>query len=678
MRRTPIMDIKLGQPRRYLIEEIILFFALLICVAVFPFGAGANSEAGSKGTKVDLKGPEIMPMSELRPGMKGICKTVVSGTKIEDFEVEVLAVLEGDAPDSSLILVRLGGDLVKRTGGLAAGMSGSPIYISGKLAGALSYGYEYADHSVALATPIEEMMRLFDLHSPDETRVYTLKTPISINGRRISRIALEGRSGSLGKTSFPDAARIIPVETPVMVQGLSGRSLSMLRQRLGSPGLQFIRSGGAQGFFDQDVQMAPGGSIGVQLMRGDASITAVGTMTYIEGDRFLAFGHPFLSKGDVGFYATSAFVHHIVQGLAMPFKVASPGKIIGAVVQDRLPGISGTLGKGTRSIPISVTVVDEDHLSTRNFSAEMVDDPEIAPDLAAAFALQALDTTLGRIGSGTSRVSLKVEIDGQKQGVERENLYFSDSDISMASLDELPQIVGAICSNEFQEVSIKSISIAARVESKRKTAAISGAKILEKSVRPGETAHIEVSYRPYRMPVRTEVLGVTIPKDTPPGIIYLTVRGGGTPAAYASANGNSQTDAAAQEGPKKEFESLEDLLLSFTKQEKNSDIIVEYLPPGQGDGTPADMTSSEEKSIRENEDTAPIHRTAQDKTPPERKGKEQPGKPRTGQHELTSGGLMRFSFPTEFVIDGAVEVEVTVEDDQGKDSDGNPGEGKGG
>ncbi|HHY46292.1 MAG TPA: hypothetical protein GX506_03225 [Firmicutes bacterium] len=588
---------------------------------------------------------------------------MIQGTRVEDFDVEVLAVLKGDVPDGDMILVRLGGDLIKKTGGLAAGMSGSPVYLSGKLAGALSYGYEFSDHNIALVTPAERMMKIFDFQERARGKVYTLG---------------DGASGSKSylREGYvpPVPVRGTPIVTPVMVQGISGRALARLEKGLSNSmpsnmvNLRFIQSGGSGGGPGQDMAgkspaLLPGSAIGVQLMRGDASVTAIGTVTYVRGDEFLAFGHPFLAKGDVGLYATAAYIHHVVTGLSMPFKVGSPGMPVGIISQDRMSGILGRLGVEPRAIPVSVTVRDKDTGVTRTFRAQVVDDEDISSELVGAFVLQAFDTTLNRIGAGTCKLEVTLLLDGLKDPVRRENMYFSERDISAVSLDEVHELVDTLHRNEFRDVTFKSISLVSEMEKGQRRAIIREARAKEERVLPGGTVHIEVTFQPYRAPAETRSIEVKIPEDTPPGTLYLTVRGGN---ALLVQNSDNNGDQPAPE-PRETHKDLDDLIQSLVARERNSDIVVEYYPPSAGEDTPEGphKTAPEVPGAGVPVAGVSVARVPRARVPVAQLGpvapREETQRPSPARYEGASEGLKKFTFPSEYVMDGSCEVEVTVE-----------------
>ena len=228
-----------------------------------------------------LAAPAIMGLEEVKPGMHGVAKTVISGTKIEEFGVEVLGIMKDKGPSGDLILVRTYGDLIEKTGGIAQGMSGSPVYINGKLIGAIGYGWSLTDHKTGMVTPIGDMLKLLD--SP-------LAVPPS-----------------------SEATNLQPLATPLMVSGFGERALSMLGEQLKPYSLVPYAAGEpSQGVTYPSLE--PGSAVGVQLVQGDVSVGALGTVTYVDDKKVLAFGHPFLKKGNVGYYMSNAYIFTSMKG----------------------------------------------------------------------------------------------------------------------------------------------------------------------------------------------------------------------------------------------------------------------------------------------------------------------------------------------------------------------------
>jgi len=644
---------------------------------------------------------EFMPLSELRPGMKGIGKTVLEGTRIDTFDVEILGILKGESATGDLVLVRVGGKPVEAAGGIAAGMSGSPVYVNGRLVGAIAFGYESADHFVGLVTPIEEMLKVFASAKRPVPKVAYLSTPVQVGDRLAEKVVFassEDDAARVRREASDGTLVMVPVATPVMVSGTSMRAFDELARKLKAFGLMPVRSGGggwggglgatagsgeragaggaageagegagaataataatAAGTA-QDAQagadLQPGSCIGAQLVRGDVSVTAIGTVTYRQGNEVLALGHPLLGRGNANYFATGAEVHLVVMGDVMPFKVASPLGLAGTIVQDRTHGILVDVGKKPPSIPVTVTVRDHDTGVTQMLRADIVRDDVLSTDLVGVFALSCLDATVDRIGPGTSRVSFQVEGKGLPKPIVRDNMFYSGSDVSAESIGELCDAVATVIENEFANVEVTAVKAEFDVEEARRTARIHSAEATTKLVKPGDTLEVKVRLVPFRGIAETKVIKIGIPADTPPGTLYLTVRGGGVPPADQE---SGDTGAAPKPSQPTLAESLENLVNEFMSREKNCDIVVEFYPGEASFGEDAVPVGGQAATGKPAGYGGSSRAVSEDPPRAEEKTQRTP----TGAVGEEGPGLVKATLTTGYVIEGETTVEVEVED----------------
>ncbi|MGE5572205.1 MAG: SpoIVB peptidase S55 domain-containing protein [Bacteroidota bacterium] len=635
-----------------------LAFAVALAVIMVLAGMGAQVPARASQNQA------FISVGELKPGMKGIGKTVVEGTRIDTFDVEVLGVLKGETATGDLVLVRVSGKPVEAAGGIAAGMSGSPVYVNGRLVGAIAFGFESADHFVGLVTPIEEMLKVFAAAKRPVPKLAYLSSPVRVDGRLAKRVVLArsaGEAAHLSAAVSDDTLVMVPVATPVMVSGASKRAFERLSRRLRDFGLMPVQSGGgsAQGARGAAGESAlePGSSIGVQLMRGDVSVTAIGTVTYRQGDEVLAFGHPLLGRGNSTYFATGAEVHLVVNGEVMPFKVASPLGVAGTIVQDRTHGVLVDVGRKPPRIPVTVTVRDRDTGATRMLRADIVRDDMLSTDLAGAFTLSCLDATVDRLGRGTSRVSFRVDGKGLPSPIVRDNMFYSPADISADSIGELVEAVATVIDNEFADVEVTGVKADFDVEEARRTARIHQAEAATKAVKPGDTLEVKVRLLPFRGIPEIKVVKVQVPDDTPPGTLYITVRGGGVPPADEGKDA-SGAGADAKSAQPSVAESLDKLVQDFMSRERNNDIVVEFYP---GEAS----LDAEVQPV--NSETAPGEPVGsrglgqeQGEEPPRGDGKPQRAPEAAAGAEET--GVVKATLTTGYVIEGETTVEVEVED----------------
>ncbi|MEA4884950.1 MAG: SpoIVB peptidase S55 domain-containing protein [Clostridia bacterium] len=476
-----------------------LAFAVIACIVVL--WAHSPAMAASSGVPT-------MGVHELTPGMAASGRTVFAGTAPEDFPVEILGVLPGAGQVGDLVLIRAFGPAIDKAGGIAEGMSGSPVYVDGKLIGAIAFVFPSGDQSVGMVTPIADMMRM--LSYPD-------------NADRSASVWTGAPLGLVAST--------------VMVSGLSGRAYDRLADSLKKLGIA-ARQGAAytaaagvsgNGSFasglSQVEPIIPGSAIGVQLAQGDIEITSFGTVTYVEGDRFLAFGHPLRGVGVTDLPACSAYVHGVFKSNASPFKVMSSGRQVGAFSQDRLTGMLGRTGANAAMTPVRVRVVDGETGREKETIARITTDDLIIADVFGSAVLAATDRTLERVGKGAATVTLKVDLDG-REPFERINTFCSNSDVAGASASEAVDIVNLIASNTIERAKISGIDLVVQVDPVRRTAAIEKVKVAQNQVKPGDTIDVEVTLREYRGERIVKTVQLAIPEDVPGGPISICVRGG--------------------------------------------------------------------------------------------------------------------------------------------------------
>lgn len=517
-------------------------------------------------TSSALAGEKIMNVEQIKSGMQGIGKTVVEGTKIVSFPVKVLGVVPGHGGKGDLILIRVGGEIIQQTGGIAEGMSGSPVYIDGKLIGAIGYGWQMADHNIGLVTPIRDMLKVLDMQ---EKQKASLDGPVAIDGK------LAGQKGTI---------LLKPLATPLLVNGIQGRAFEQLKSKLAPFNLQVIQ-GAAQGnSSNQAGSLAPGSALGVQLMEGYVEAGAIGTVTYVDKGRILAFGHPFLNKGLVNFPLTTAYIHQTIPSLLAPFKLGSTGTVVGRITQDRTAGIAGEIGKKTPLTLVRMIVTDKDLGRTERMYFNVIKDRDLAGALTTSGLLSMLDSSLDRLGKGSAKVSFEFKGVGlPNNSFQRENVFYSPTDISAMSLTEVAEALDMVTNNTYKNVDLQELVVRVEVEEKEKVAYLQKAVAKTPKVSPGQRAEIEVTYIPFRGQPVVSVVKVKIPEDMPKGMLNLAVTGGSLPLyalggagqAEGAENNPGAALAAALTPP---FNSLEEMLDNFLKQNKNNEIVVEEMP----------------------------------------------------------------------------------------------------
>ena len=351
---------------------------------------------------------EFMPVDQVKPGMVGVGLTVFQGSKIEEFKVHILGVIRNViGPRRDLILARLEGGPLATTG-VIAGMSGSPVYIDGRLVGAVSYSLgQFSREPIAGITPIQEMV---DATAMDAKRAVGqrawLDVPITHEGiaqalrtafswarpfaDRATDTELLG-GAELGPLASQVGTMLRPIATPLSLGGFSPEMAGELGTMFSGTGLTPLVGSGATGAAaaDDHATLQPGDAVGVELINGDLSLGATGTVTHVDGQRVYAFGHPFYNLGPTQFPMTRAYVHTLIPSLASSAKLASSGETVGTIQQDRATAIAGLLGKGPDLIPVKIALENDRGLK-KSFSFGIVNDQLFAPLLTYVSVMNTL------------------------------------------------------------------------------------------------------------------------------------------------------------------------------------------------------------------------------------------------------------------------------------------------
>lgn len=481
--------------------------------------------------------PTIMPLSQIQPGQKGIGRTVFSGTRIEEFNVEILGVLENVlGPGDSMILARLEGGPLANTG-VIAGMSGSPVFIDGKLIGAVSYGFPFSKETIGGITPIDDMI----------SKTKTL-APRAASTRFSARLGPGGPKLPLDRAAFvaalerplrPVAADPVSLRGRALPPGLAGASLMPLSLPLTFSGFEPGVFEWAKGFFGDlgftpvagasggsmdavpSPPLEPGSAVGVSLVDGDFDLSATGTVTHIDGDRVYAFGHPFYNLGPTQFPMTKAYVYSVFPSLYSSFKITAPMEPVGTVDQDRSAAIAGRLGMPPRMIPVEVLLATS-RGQARNFRFRVVEDELLSPVLAYVSVLSALQGSERAFGTSTIRVRASLTLSGGRE-VRVDDLFTEDQPAGQAAaLVAAP--LGYVMSNDFEPVTVEGLKVIASSLESVQSATIQRAWI-ERSgpIRPGTTLPLRVALRTHRGETRTETIPVAIPANAPEGSYSLLV-----------------------------------------------------------------------------------------------------------------------------------------------------------
>jgi hypothetical protein len=465
----------------------------------------------------DLLALEILPFSELEVGMDGVGRTIFRGDRIDEFRVEIVALLEDIQPRRNLILVRCRGGAFERTG-VAQGMSGSPIYVNGKLVGALAYSWGFSQEAIAGVTPIEEMLAIPEEERPREegTAAVPLRLPPGPEAVAAFLDSLGQRPRDLG------LAR--PLALPVYSSGFPEAVLSRLGSAMGT---DLIPTGGTAAGDGEAGTAAPlqaGSALGVQLVRGDLELTAIGTVTAVDGSSVLAFGHPFLNMGPTAMPMTGARVHLIVPSLDSSFKIASPTVELGTVQEDRAVGLRGTLGPTAAMVPVRIELAKEE--GSRRFDFDLVDDPLLTPLLLNYAVLSVVMSEERSFGPLTlqAREGSRIRVEDHEP-VRLDNFYSGDFAAPFAA--GLPAyLLYVLMNNDYVTPRIEGIDLLFDLVPERRSARIAEVWADRERVRAGEEVRLHVTVRPFREDPTQATIQLAIPPETPTGRLVVRVADG--------------------------------------------------------------------------------------------------------------------------------------------------------
>ena len=514
---------------------------------------GALLPATAAVAQVAVKNPPAtIDARELKAGMKGYGLTVVRGTKVERFEVEVIGVLHHALPRQDLILIRCTGLNIEHSG-IVAGMSGSPIFVvdatkGDLLAGALSYGFPFNKDPIAGVTPIADMLPEFDRK--------LLPLPINQKFTSVKKVAgLDPASA----VRMPDGSEMRPVAIPLVVSGFHPDAFAALKGELQGIGFDHVHmaTGGAapssssKGARKPSPPYEPGSAISLALARGDMSISGIGTITWVRGDQFIAFGHPFKSLGQVHLPVGGADIQWILSSLSSSFKMGNALDDIGILDIDRLPAVAGRVGIRAQMVPFRVTVKHKELKTTDVWNVEATDQPSFFPLVASMIIGNAARVAAPVAESVGVELKLKLFVDGH--GVVETRDVFSGLS-GMQGVGEMGAVVGnyakAITFNGFERLRVGSVEAEIVVSETRNLAFMEFVRAAAEEVEVGQPIPIKV--------------GLMIPNVEPPlTVVNLTLPP--LPAYLAGSQVTVQIGSEKAMGPEFPEPNNVDALLNFLR-----------------------------------------------------------------------------------------------------------------
>ena len=570
--------------------------------------------------------PEIIGLKELQPGMWGTGYTVIDASgEIRPFDVQVVGILGDNSKMSAKrILVNLSGPLIEETGGAISGMSGSPIYFNGRLAGALSAGYKdmYPTQRIML-TPIEDMLKIWDY--PD-TRNKTRMPQLDLAQMKVEREkfqadqeakAKEGKEPAEEKAAEEAAAQSeeheeqagaeaqdeetatdeeaatneeaevesgseAPLEhkTTYFASGFGAQGLKMLQSKMSPLGIQVDYdntwdNGVSMMSVRPNAVLQPGSPVGVAMSIGDFTFGSMGTVTAVDGNRVLAFGHSYTHRGNVNYFMTDADVISTIHGPTSGMKLGNVQGIIGRVNQDRQDGIGGILGQFPQTVPVIVTVHDKDTGREITYNTMVAYDEEVLAALAPVVVYSSINTTLDRQDASTASLQFSLRSSYGKDGlISRRNMFYDDGDVAKVAVTELNDILAVILGNKEKEADMLDLKVDVTIDKGRKTATLVSAVPSKQEVVPGEEITFDTTIKPYRGEKIKLSVPYKVPEHQQPGQLALDVHGGGLVNVAKILLAQQQaTEAGAK--PAEEEPTVDVQLQNMLSSNCNNDIVIE-------------------------------------------------------------------------------------------------------
>lgn len=473
---------------------------------------------------------------DLKPGMKGYGVTVMRGATLEKFNAEVLGVLKNTSPGRDMILCRLSGLDLERTG-VIAGMSGSPIYIDGKLVGAVAYAWPYGKDPIAGVTPFSQMLSFTEaterrgLAGAEKPVRVGLSSPIKVDGKLFDAVTVSQSDGG-AKLDETDGLWMQPLRAPVSATGFSTHSLRLLRERFPESGLVPVQGGGVPAKLNEEAKRAkiePGAALSVALISGDFDMSGIGTVTHVDGNRVWGFGHPFMSLGGCDLPLMTGWVHTVYPRLTVSFKMGSPVQAVGVVNADVSTGIAGWLGRQPDLLPMSMSVRREPGGDRHQFNVQVVRQKQLLPGLVYAALTNSVDMEGDLPEEMTASFTCRIEIEGQDP-IEIKDTFagpsYSGGRAPSNLYNPVALIVGQLVSQPFKPLRIKRIDCDTVILPGRLAAELETVELESDTYAPGETIKGTAWVRPFKGNLTKVPFSLRVPVDLPEGSYTITVTDG--------------------------------------------------------------------------------------------------------------------------------------------------------
>jgi len=470
-----------------------------------------------------VQAADIMQLDDIKSGMKGIGRTAIQGNQLIEFQVEIISVLKNFTPKKNMIIAKLSGGPIEKIG-IAAGMSGSPVYINGKLIGAVAYAFPFASEAIGGITPIEEMTGI------PENKPAEVKKSSSISSHILEYLLNVQDTSSAEKyysrfldifpINFQRTASSPYIQVPLVMNMFSRPAFPVLQQWWEKNGFIPVMAGSVAG--DKEVQeLKEGSAVAVSFVTGDVDMGAVGTVTYIDKNRLFAFGHTLFNLGDVSLPMAYAEVNAVVPNLYNSFKIASIGKTFGTFKQDLPSSIFGYINENPPVVPMKIKMTYNKQENKYNYL--MASHHLLGPVIANYVLSQTLASTDSSAYEGTLNVKGTITMEGHNP-VNIDNVYSGFLNIPEASTF-LSAVYAYLVNNEFEETKIKEIDLSATVTTEQKVADLIEVRFDKSEMKKGDTVTFKIIVKPYQKAPVSYDYELKIGDKFNPGSYYVLVGG---------------------------------------------------------------------------------------------------------------------------------------------------------
>ena len=475
----------------------------------------------------------IFPLHDVQAGLHGIGKTVFSGAKVEEFQVEILGVLENLGPKQSIILARLSGGPLDKTG-VMQGMSGSPVYINGRLVGAVALAFNFSKEPIAGIRPIEEMLAAGDQQA--------------LANRNIARVSSQPARAAAPAGAETFSSNLINIATPVSFTGFTSATLDHFAADLKKLGLeprQGVSSGGnLPPKLGNPAELHPGDMISVQLLSGDLSIGAEGTVTEVDGQRIYAFGHQFMSAGNTELPFARAEVLTLLPNLATSFKISSAKQWMGTITQDRNTSIYGELGRKAATVPLAITVKDG-RRTPLAYHMQMVQDRVLSPFIVQMAIYSAIEATERTLGLASYSLRGAVEFQRGVPALKLDNTYAGDFNVPLMASSGVASPLASLMGAGFDALKLKEINLEIEASERKRLLQVDQVSASPKEVQPGDTVELAVTFTGENGVEVLKNVHYRVPVGAPMGTLNFTV----ADALYSNTLDYQQMTATASKSP---------------------------------------------------------------------------------------------------------------------------------